>query len=367
MTWQLRRWLAFPLVLFAIAIPTQAASIRDKAGMFDAEAVKKAEAELTRLERQYDVPVVIETIEALPDHAQIKKEQRQRAIDDLAVERDRQEGSGGIYILMAKEDRIMSHVLVPGWLGRHLGKERRLAIRDAFVGGFRTGDFDGGLLAGVKAVGRELAAAQAEAGGSLRKAEGRRGQPGVGAAPPIRNVPARANAGGSGWMALIGIVVVILAIVFVIRLLGSLFGGGARRYAGPAQGPGPMGGAPGYGGGYGGGGGGGGFFSGLMGGIGGALAGNWLYDRFSGRHGGGMFDNTAYGAPAGPLGGGSPDDNEIVGANDDAGVGGSWGDAGGDAGGGDWGGGGDGGGDWGGGDAGGGDWGGGGGDGGGSW
>ena len=87
---------------------------------------------------------------------------------------------------------------------------------------------------------------------------------------------------------------------------------------------------------------------GLLGGLGGAVAGNWLYDQFSGRHGN---INSADALSSTDYTAGSPDQggDAIIGAGDDPGGGASWGDdggGGGDVGGGDWGGGG---GDWGGG------------------
>ena len=60
------RWLlALPAILLATSGPSMAAEVRDKAGMFSPEAVKKAQSELDRIEREYWVPVTIETIESL--------------------------------------------------------------------------------------------------------------------------------------------------------------------------------------------------------------------------------------------------------------------------------------------------------------
>src|SRR5262249_60082715 len=87
--------------------------------------------------------------------------------------------------------------------------------------------------------------------------------------------------------------------LFLLRLLGGLFGAN-RGYGAPG-----MMGRPGYGPGYGGYGGGGGFWSSMFGGIGGALAGNWLYDQFSGRHHGGYTDSASHGGQDVPDAGGS--------------------------------------------------------------
>jgi uncharacterized protein len=347
------RLLWVPGILLALGVPARAAEIRDRAGMFDAGTVTQLQKELSQIERKYEVPVVIETIDALPRPSAEKAENR-RIVNDLAVQHDRQDGNRGIFILLVKRDKLISDVLVPGWLARHVPESRRLSIRNAFIESFKKGDFNGGLRDGISAIDAALSTAQAEAGGSLRAQAAERvgGRPRAGARPmPPGRMPAPRPA-GSPWGPLIGIVLVIFGIIVVIRILGSLFGSGAPM----AGAQGRMGGPGGYmGPGYGGGG--GGFMSSLFGGIGGAIAGNWLYDRFSGRHdGGGQFGSTGY-DPAGssPADVGGPADDEIVGGNDDGGMGGSWGDSGG--GGGDWGGGG---GDWGGGGGdgggGGGDW-----------
>ena len=59
-----------PLLLLALALPAvsrvEASEIRDRAGMFSPEAVKKAQAELDRIERKTRIPVVIETIDSIP-------------------------------------------------------------------------------------------------------------------------------------------------------------------------------------------------------------------------------------------------------------------------------------------------------------
>ena len=64
-----KRWLtAIPVVLAVLTAEAQgeAATIRDQGGLFSSEAVSKAEARLKRLERATHIPVVIETIDAIP-------------------------------------------------------------------------------------------------------------------------------------------------------------------------------------------------------------------------------------------------------------------------------------------------------------
>jgi uncharacterized membrane protein YgcG len=353
-----RLFFALPVILGAtlLAPSSQGALVRDTAGMFSKDAVKKAQARLEKLERSTHIPVVIETIDSIPGiDPDAPSAERGKAVDALAVRRDEAIGDEGIYILIAKRDHAISHVLVRKRLAHVLSIDKRDAIRNALREEFRAEKYDRGLLAAVEAMERGLegvSTARTEVHGvnaplAVRDHDG--------AAPRA----ARHSGFGSFFLIILG----IFGVLIILRVIGGLFG---RRtgagYGAPMGGmPRPgYGGGPGYAGGPGYGGGGGGFFSGLLGGLGGALAGNWIYDQFSGRHHQGMNP-----ADAGYMPGESsvaPGDggDAIVGADDDIGGGGAtWDDApGGDAGGGDWGGGG---GDWGGG-GGGGDWGGGGGD-----
>jgi uncharacterized membrane protein YgcG len=348
--WKPRWWLAFPLALTVmLSLGTSqagAGTVHDNAGMFSKEAVAKANAELSRIERDLQLNATIETIPSLDGED----------IRDVAPRQAERFGESGLFVLIAKKETKF-RVLVSNAYKRTL-LSREPAMRTAFTSEFQKKDFDAGLLKGVQAIGSEAASARAEFG-SLKQAGGAgAGRVNHNNAAPFRGLPAR-RGGGFGISSLLWIGLLIFGGLFVIRMLGSLFGGRGQHGYGQQ---GRMGG-PGYGGpGYGGGGGGGGFMSGLLGGLGGAVAGNWLYDQFSGRHHGGNYADTT-----GSDAGNAPDAPAAEGWSADAGSTGDWGGGGGDAGGGggggDWGGGG--GGDWGGG--GGGDWGGGGGGGGGDW
>ena len=207
---------------------------------------------------------MIETIEAIPDlDESAPTEARRKEIDRLAVKRDREIRDEGIYILISKHDRVMSHVLIRERYADVLPIEKRDAIQTAFLKEFKNHDYDGGLLSGVKAI------EQALEGVSARGAVAHVG----GAHAPVPNRGGGKAAGHS----MIGTFLLILAGIFgvllILKLVGGLFGRSAGAgYPGQAgMGmPRPMGGGPGYYGGPGyGGGGGGGFFSGLLGGLGG--------------------------------------------------------------------------------------------------
>ncbi len=356
------RWLlTIPLALLAFiaTAPAQASAIRDEAGLFSPQAVAQAQSRLDKLESSTRIPVVIETLKAIPGLTKESSEdERKRTINRLAEQRDKEIHDEGIYVLITQRERLISNVLIRKRLASVLPETKRDAIRDAFIHEFEKKDFDGGLLLAVQTIEGALKGATTT---------GRNAHSAPVVAPGAR-VGRAGGGGGSTMMTILLIAGGIFVVFMILRVLGGLFNRSAgpgypNQAAGmgmPRPGMGP-GGGPGYygGGGYGGRGG-GGFFSGLLGGLGGAMAGNWLYDQMSGRHGG---STTSAGAGYVPddASAGIPDqgDDAIIGADDDGGRGASWDDGGGadTGGGGDWGGGG---GDWGGGD-GGGDWGGGGG------
>jgi uncharacterized membrane protein YgcG len=362
---RLRWMLALPALLIATSGPLMAAEIKDTAGMFSAEALKKARTDLDRVERDYKVPVTIETVESLNG----------KSIDKVLPQHARAADARGLFVLIAKKEHTTEADAYKTY-SKFLTGPRLIAIRDSFTSDFKKGNFDAGLATAIDKIDSVLAEAKADAGGVLKPStpapQGRR----AGQAP----VAVKTSSGGLSVLLYIGLG--ILALFLVIRVLGAIFSGGNRGYAGQNRMMGPGGGGmggPGYGQpGYGGGGGGGGFMQSMLGGIGGALAGNWLYDQFSGRHHDNSMTQSNYDPASGaavPEEAGGPDwvgpadgGADWGGGGGDAGGGGDWGGGGGDAGGGgggDWGGGG-GGGDWGGG-GGGGDWGGGGGGDGGGW
>ncbi|MGO9601358.1 MAG: TPM domain-containing protein [Isosphaeraceae bacterium] len=323
----------------------EAAGVRDGAGLFSASTVRKVDAELDRLEKRSHVDVVIETIDSIPGLGRNPSpEVKNRAIEDLAEQRAKEIGYEGVYLLISKNDHVISEVLVRERFGALMPRHERLAVRDALRSAFRAGNFDRGLLNATEIIERSLSDVPV--------------QPRA-----VRDLPVGQHAGAQharfGLGTLLKIGLGIFGVLLLLRLLGGLFGRGSAGYPPqmgmggmPRPGMGPGYGGPGMGPGYGGPGGygaprGGGFFSGMLGGLGGALAGNWLYDQFSGHHGG-HTDVASAVSPDAPVSQ-SPESDAFVGGDDDSQGGTSWDDPGstGSAGG-DWGGG-DGGGDWGGG------------------
>ena len=139
---------AVPLVVFAaLAVPQLgAAEVRDRAGIFSSKAVEKAEAELDRIERRTHIPVVIETIEAIPGLGRDSSASEKRtAVERFAVERARELGYEGVYLLISKNDHVFSPVLVQKRYNSLVPLEKRQEVRDTLTREFKAGRFRRGL------------------------------------------------------------------------------------------------------------------------------------------------------------------------------------------------------------------------------
>jgi glc operon protein GlcG len=103
---------------------------------------------------------VIETVESL----------RGQSIDEAAKQHARQAGYDGIYVLAARRDHKIEVLVSKPW-ERRIPDAKRLAIRNAFVEGFKEGDFDAGLVRGVQMIGTVLAAEKLTETAAPRRAE----------------------------------------------------------------------------------------------------------------------------------------------------------------------------------------------------
>ena len=115
--------------------------IIDEAGLFKKSAIEAATHALETAEQEYHVPVVIEVVESL----------RGRPLEASAGEAAKLAGGAGLFVFVAKEERKL-FVLTRRQFEHRFPPQKRDAIRDAFTAGFKTGDFDEGLKAGVKEI-----------------------------------------------------------------------------------------------------------------------------------------------------------------------------------------------------------------------
>ena len=154
-----------------------ASGVVDAAGMFSADALRQARADLAKLQRAHGVAVTIETVTTLKGDS----------IDEAAVRRAERLGHKGVFVLIAEKEHKAEVLAAPRALFEELGKARLNEIRDAFTEEFRRGKLDEGLAEGVKAAEKVLATRASQ--GSGRPVE-----TGGGFLP---SAPSTAPAGGS--------------------------------------------------------------------------------------------------------------------------------------------------------------------------
>lgn len=162
-----KSWLtAIPVALAVMTATAQGetATIRDQARLFSPAVVDKADAKLKQLERATHIPVVIETIDAIPGlERSSTKAEREEAINALALKRDRQIHDEGLYILISKREHLISNLLVRQRYAALLPLEKRDAIRNAFLSEFqKKQNYDGGLEKAVHTIEQFLLKADAE-------------------------------------------------------------------------------------------------------------------------------------------------------------------------------------------------------------
>jgi glc operon protein GlcG len=125
------------------------AEIRDRAGLFGADAIASARGELERVARETGASIIIETVDTLDGEP----------ADREATRLARQSGIRGVFILIARKERKLE-VLGSGHYKEIVTEAHRRAIRDAFFEGFRRQDFNEGLKHGVAELARVMATAR---------------------------------------------------------------------------------------------------------------------------------------------------------------------------------------------------------------
>jgi uncharacterized membrane protein YgcG len=341
------RWAATPAILTGWLLTAGSAwaapEIKDEAGFFKAETLKKANAMLQEIERKHKRDLVIETFKSVPAGMEAKATSKDNQVKTQFYEewsRDlaREAHVNGVFVLMTRNPGHVEIVVGTETSHKLFTQEDRKKLQEILAGKFRERQFDEGLLEGITFVQRTYD--RNDEPEHAKKV----------AAPPVHPPANRQNAEGAGiggigagigGLLCFGLLIVV-GIWILFAVIRAISGAGRGGY-GPGMGGGGGGGPGMGGGGYGGGGGGGGFMSSMFGGLFGAAAGSWMYDRFfrgdSPHSGGALGGSQSYG-DQGDAGGGSsglPDDQDYSGGGsdfDNSGGGGGGGDFGGDSGGG---------------------------------
>ena len=144
------RWLiTLPALLIATSALAEASEIRDKANLFSTDAVKKALTDLDRIEKEYSVPITIETVESLNGDL----------IADVTTRHAQQAEAKGIYILISKSESKIYAEASKSYRSA-LTRERLKSVDDAFIAQFKKKDFDAGLSRGVLQIETTVSAAK---------------------------------------------------------------------------------------------------------------------------------------------------------------------------------------------------------------
>jgi uncharacterized protein len=291
-----------------------ASDIKDEAGFFSADALKKAQAKLDEMDRKHQRHLMIRTFKAPPtgDARAESKDQdvRNQFFRGWADELANKANLNGVIILISRNPGHVEVRVGDATTSKLFTSADSKELAEELIRRFKNKEYDTGLVEAVNYV------------------EGKYDQRDRAPARSTTHAPAVAHGNPGGGFNLGGLICIGLVIVAGIWILFSVI----RAITGAGRGPRGYAGGPGmgYGGGYGGGGG-GGFMSSLFGGLFGAAAGNWMYDRFfRGDYGHtGAWGNSGAGGDYSAGGNtGLPDDQDYS-----AGAGGDF-DSSGDAGGG---------------------------------
>lgn len=135
-----------------------APEIKDEGKFFSPDALKKANAEIRDIARQYQKDLLVETFQTVPaDQAEKIKtasaEEKSRFFQSWAKERAEQAVVNGVYILICRNP---PHLQVITTGGGSLGAQFSNQLRDLLIREFKEKRFDEGLLAAVKRVRENL-------------------------------------------------------------------------------------------------------------------------------------------------------------------------------------------------------------------
>jgi len=279
-------------MLWLVPAVSMAADITDGGSFFSAETLATTNQSLRELEQKSGHAVRIETFAAVPADkaeavAKMDAKQREAFFSTWVHDRAKATQSRGLVVLMCRQPSHLNIWAATPIQRAGFGAAEAKVIRETMLSSFRAKEYDKGLTSGVAQLSTTLASmtpSKSKAAATTPSAPDPKhaGQPApavvrhipAGQVPsspthaPAHQVPIHQAAQSSPWTGILVVLMVVVGGIFVMSMIGRMFGGGGQSQGG-------------YGA-TGGGGGGGGFMQGLAGGIFGAMAGNWIYDQFSG-------------------------------------------------------------------------------------
>jgi hypothetical protein len=136
---------------------TPAPDVKDEAGLFTPDAVKKAEHGIAEIRTNYHIDLSVDTVRALPpsDHKWLyfwDRRQRNRFLENWARERARAAGVDGVFIQICTRPRDVRVVVWPPESGQKFTEADCERVRSFLVRRLQTGSPDEALLATVAKV-----------------------------------------------------------------------------------------------------------------------------------------------------------------------------------------------------------------------
>ena len=279
----MKRYFAFVLVLFfsaGLLAPAGASEIRDDAGFFSTETVKKAENITHNLKIKYKKDVRVETFASVPENkkSEYTEETKNKFFADWARDRAHAEQLNGIYILICRNPSHLQIGVGNQTIRENLfSNDDRDNVKQILIDNFKRKQYDEGLLSALAAISSTFSEKSHSMAVSNNSESSGPVDTFPGATPPIATTT---PASGTQWSWVTWLIIIgggWLLLRFVLGVLRSASGGGGSNS--PGYGPQNPGYGPQQGPGYGGG---GGFLSSMLGGAVGGVAGNWLSNRVNG-------------------------------------------------------------------------------------
>jgi hypothetical protein len=132
--------------------------IKDEGKFFKPETLDKANKKIHDIYQKYTKDVVIETLASLTaeQEKKLKDEGKDKFFARLALERARDLGVNGIYIVFSKKPTHLQVHMDPATQKKTFTTGNRKKLIEVFVKDFKEGKFDEGLLAGLDAIEQAL-------------------------------------------------------------------------------------------------------------------------------------------------------------------------------------------------------------------
>jgi uncharacterized membrane protein YgcG len=155
------RWTpALAAVLAAWLVPAGPARavfpppVKDDGKFFKPETLEKANKKIREIYQKYQKDVVVETLASLSadQEKKLKDEGKNKFFATLALDRAKELGVHGIYLVLSKKPSHLQVHMDPATQKKAFTPRDRRALIDKIISRFKEGNFDAGLLEGLDVI-----------------------------------------------------------------------------------------------------------------------------------------------------------------------------------------------------------------------